>query len=160
MVSSPSYPRTSKHLSSPGMNNYRLSWHNLYTYLMWWGKDICSPAKQFKFQNCGPASSAQLTRHTTINPAHHAPLPSGTQSGISETAVEQCHISATACTTSRQLVKPSSHRSSPSKYGSIWNVFYHYRRFSLHLHLSAFRKVPASPHLGILKYPSKYTSTW
>lgn len=57
-VSSPSNPSTSKHLSSSGMNNYRLSQHNLYTYLRRQDKDICSPVKHFKFQNCGLASSA------------------------------------------------------------------------------------------------------
>lgn len=67
-VPSPSDPWTSKHLRSSRMNNYRLSCHNLYTYLMWWAKDICSPEKQLKFQNWALKFQPSSWGFSTINP--------------------------------------------------------------------------------------------
>lgn len=97
-VPSPSNPCTSKHLRSSRMNNYRLSWHNLYTYLMWWAKDICSPEKQLKFQYW--AQSFSLV-HEASPQLTQLPAASAAPQDTSEPVTEQCHSRAIGCDGSR-----------------------------------------------------------
>lgn len=107
-VSSLSNPSTSKHLSSSGMNNYRLSWYNLYTYI--------NVVIQRHLQSCEEIHISEPWS-CKFTPAHeasqrliqHTMLPQEMQDGINETVMEWCHSSTIACAASRHLGKPSIH---------------------------------------------------
>lgn len=90
------------------MNNYRLSWHNLYTYI---NVVIQRHLQSYKEIQISETWSCKFT------PAHeasqqliqHAMLSQETQDGINETVTEWCHSITIACAASRHPGKPSIH---------------------------------------------------